>query len=237
MNIKAKLDPMTKSEILIPGYGNIFDGNYVKNYRIGGPAQEDIENENDRYNLSTSIDYNGIAIIPIEPNTVYWTGVNKVVLEQRPAHETTDINYYQYFAIATATKILDLSEHFDGQVFRKEPRAKNIIGHIFTTGPNDKYLYVQTSRNPNELPYLEVIRFDSVQDATNTIAAANWGIDFEIYNGPNDKENNTGVMVVFAPDVENKSIDVMLTSSYNSVKYKFNEEKIDLGAHTLIKEL
>lgn len=223
--LKADIDAMSKHEFLKPVEGNLFDNNFIGGYRISGPrglTEDDLNNtefvDNSRYTFDAVEGYKGTAIIPIQPNTSYWVGMDQIIKERRPEKEAPDDNrLYSYFALATATKALEVKENFDGGVFRKLPKV-DIIGHIFTTGPNDKYLYVQTCRG-EVAPYLEVVQID-----LNNLPIELQNANKIVYNSENKKEEDTGWYIL---DTGNWKTLTKL-GDYNSVVYTFSDKiKLD----------
>ena len=110
------------SEFLDVVYANIFDGNYINGYVIAGDSTQIWQPNNARYN---------VARTACKPNTTYtviarWDGTQSF-----------------WIKICTATKILADNASFDGAVssVRNASAGKKVI--TFTTGANDKYIYVQ----------------------------------------------------------------------------------------------
>ena len=223
--LKADIDAMSKGEFLVPIEGNLFDNNFIGGYRISGPRnktdEDDLDEEfqdNNRYSFSAVEGFKGTAIIKINPNTSYWIGMDRVIRERRPVHEAPDDEkLYSYFALATATKALKVGDNFDGDIFRKSSE-ESIIGHIITTGPNDKYLYVQTCRG-EVAPYLEVVQIDLNNLPTELELATKIK-----YTNANKKESDNGEYIL---DTGNWQTLTEL-NHYNSVIYTFSD-KIDLA--------
>ena len=246
----AEINAMSKSEFVTPIEGNLFNNKFVEGYRIGGPRkkndEEDLDDnfsENTLYNFDSVDGYKGTAIVPIEPNTSYWVGINKVIPEQRPTIETDDTKYYSYFALATATKALTVGDNFDGDVFRKRPNCP-IAGHLITTGPNDKYLYVQTCRG-SEAPYLEIVKVD-----LNNLPEQIKNLKWYDYTYANKCENDNGkyVLIKSVDNLSYETNDVYLDGQdlsgynitnigdYGKVKYALTDA-IDLTADPIINNL
>ena len=151
------------SDLDLPSYpylsyksGNLFNGQYISNYRIAGmpedPAPMCLRPCDESYG------FNSLAVIPVKPNTMYSAIIKSAVKEHGPnIGENTE---YYYFSVATATKLLGSDEPFDGQVEFKSPSEKQ-LSHSFQTGPNDKYAYIQTSINHH--PFLQVVEGNQTQ--------------------------------------------------------------------------
>lgn len=133
--------------------GNLFNGNYISNYRIAGVPESDANPVGLTLQYTDeSYGFNSLAILRVHPNTEYSAIISDSILEHGP-HIDADKDYY-YFAVATATKLLSPDEQFDGSIEIKKTSTKT-LSHTFTTGADDRYLYVQTSMNYH--PFLQVV--------------------------------------------------------------------------------
>ena len=206
--LTASLNPIRKDNLLEIIGGNIFNNYFVPNYRISGPRTsgatnddfDNIEKQNKgEYIFSSVREWHGVSIVPIEPNTSYWIGLDKLICEKQPDWENENNNkYYSYFAFATTTKILAIGDSFDGNIFRKKP-DRPIVGHLITTGPNDKYLYIQTCRGA-QAPYLEIVKVN-LNNLPEQISNLTW-YDYNF----NDKCENDNGKYVLAKGVANSDI-------------------------------
>ena len=121
---------------------NLFDGNYSK-----GKISDDTGSCRYEY------DENGkLAIIEIKPNTVYSVIKDKI----------------SRFNMVTSTKILKNNETGDGSLNVNLSglsfREKN---YTFTSGNNDKYLYVSVTINKDEDVFLQVVEGIQTELTTN----------------------------------------------------------------------
>ena len=102
---------------------NAFDGEYTDGYAITGSSSSG-------YTLSANSARYNLAIIPVKPSTKYTIvgGISSGTIA--------------IFRCVTATRLLSVSEAFDGSFVLSLSNTTNPYYYTFTTGANDKYLYV-----------------------------------------------------------------------------------------------
>ena len=164
--------------IVIKDTPNLFDGNYLVGKKVNGAPP----------NMSFRDDssYNSVALIPVEPNTTY-----TVLVEDKGAE-----NGYYYFKIATATTELATGKTFDGNIQWAKTDAY-LKRKVITTGPNDRYLYVQSSINTK--PFMQVIEGEYTDFTVNTYGTGstyNPTSQFNVYNKEHVDEISANVNAV-----------------------------------------
>ena len=154
------------AEFLDTVYINAFDGNYIDGFTIAGSGF----NPSGYYLGTNASRYNG-AIIPIKPNTKYTL-----------CCKTNSESKITLGRAVTSTKILETSQYFDGSVYVNfESATTNQTFNVFTSGANDKYLYVYglNYTDPNGSQFIQLY-----EGETNIFTTNQYNVSYGV---PNDK--------------------------------------------------
>jgi hypothetical protein len=129
---------------------NLFDGNYSEGIDIGGSSNSTTTASGMTYKTSTTPKRTSTIILEVEPNTTY------SIIKEKTGREGSTSGAYYYFKVAAATKLMTTNnEKFDGS-FSYSNTADPTTNYTFTTGSNDKYVYIMTSINLK--PFVQIVK-------------------------------------------------------------------------------
>ena len=168
---------------------NLFDGNYI-NAKLTG--SENLTYRDGDANCKT-------AVVKIKPNTTY------SIIKDKTSR----------FNLGTATKALSDGEILDGFHINLSTQSSP-LHYTFTTGENDKYLYVNVTINNDDV-FLQIVEGTQDKLTVNEYTIIPVGID--IYS---KKETNTLIN-----EIKNRKIDYSNTDFFKiNIENLFAEDKI-----------
>lgn len=129
---------------------NLFDGNYSEGIDIGGSANSTTTASGMTYKTTSTPKRTSTIILEVEPNTTY------SIIKEKTGREGSSSSAYYYFKVAAATKLMTANnEKFDGS-FSYANTAGFTTNYTFTTGSNDRYVYIMTSINLK--PFVQIVK-------------------------------------------------------------------------------
>ena len=213
-DVTAKLD-----REVIPGIADDIKANLITGAQLFDGStyldQMTITGNKGSYKLAKNAQFSSTYVVPVKPNTTYT--LFRESAEKEYSSSASTGSQYHYGKVATSTTLINVDAittssstfvTFDGSV---QLQLNADLRTTFTTGEQDKYLYVQVARSNK--PQSQVVEGNVQELPYGTY----YGSVYKIQAKPTSDSSSTEDIIVYTEDAFNQYLDAKTSNISDNV--------------------